>query len=285
MVTSTLCFFRAPGVYRLQRLRRAVEVFSFRSLMIQVRRTNRAATAVSTDRYLVSLTFVPRCYPRSFARSLVHAIRLRLSDRGRQLAVGPRVFAVLIAGPAVSYKCPLSREPRVANRASARGTLSNYLRKPSLCRVIYAALLRHPDARASFELFAQGFATEIRFLLCHRPARYVNVTTGRFACSDNWMALGRERSANFSFAGVLSFDSVSRCFTHPEVTVITLDLKTSSEILQICRGDQDYRSQRRVTRYIYISQNKRDRKILSNKTLRRNGCLLFRQLRSIFIIL
>lgn len=82
------------------------------------------------------------------SRSLARVIRLRLSDRGRQLAVDPRVFAVLIAGPAVSYKCPLSREPLAANRASARGTLSNYLRKPSLCRVIYVALLRRPDARA-----------------------------------------------------------------------------------------------------------------------------------------
>jgi len=114
------------------------------------------------------------------------------------------VFTILIVAVCHINVRRHASKPRAANRASACGTLSNYLRKRSLCRVIYVVLLRRPDATRPLNSSGKGSATEIRFLLCHRSAEYISVMTDRFACRTIGWPLYNENEMLMPFSAFLN---------------------------------------------------------------------------------
>lgn len=89
--------------------------------------------------YFLSLILLLSCYDLILSRSHMWSI-FDCQEPQALLTTRAWIFIILIIGFAMSHKCPLSREPRAANRISACGALSNYLHKRTLCRMIYVVL-------------------------------------------------------------------------------------------------------------------------------------------------
>lgn len=145
---------------------------------------------------------MPRSYPsvvRFCDRSSIVRPRPQLAVRAARVFRHPDRRGA-------SYKCMPSRE-RAAGRKS-RVHAWRIIQLPAQTKFVPGDLRRaitspRRDARP-LNSSGKGSATEIRLLLCHRPARYVSMTAGRFACRTIGWPLHNGNKMLMSFSAFVS---------------------------------------------------------------------------------